>query len=191
MPKSTQITGTRILDVERSKSGTRITRRDVLAGAAAWAALPPLTFADGGLLEVLNEMVSLQRNSFGIDARCEVTEAAAIRLGPDALDNLYRISQEAVTNARRHGQAKSIKVTLDVQPTTVRLDILDDGVGFSQPTTQPTGMGLKIMQFRAVNMSARLSIGPGEHGGTLVSIECPQPPAVGEHPTVAERVSAL
>ncbi len=137
--------------------------RQAIANCRAIAhGLSPLTFADGGLLEVLNEMVSLQRNSFGIDARCEVTEGAAIRLGPDALDNLYRISQEAVTNARRHGQAKSIKVTLDVQPTTVRLDILDDGVGFSQPTTQPTSMGLKIMQFRAVNMSARLSIGPGE-----------------------------
>ncbi len=143
--------------------------RQAIANCRAIAhGLSPLTFADGGLLEVLNEMVSLQRDSFGIDARCEVIEAAAIRLGPDALDNLYRISQEAVTNARRHGQAKSIKVTLDVQPTTVRLDILDDGVGFSQPTTQPTGMGLKIMQFRAMNMSARLSIGPGEHGGTRV-----------------------
>ena len=138
--------------------------------------LSPVTFAHGGLVEVLKEMVALHRASFGIDMRCEVTEAAPIRLGADALDNLYRIAQEAVANARRHGRAKSIKVTLDIEPATVRLDIQDDGVGLPQPTAQSTGMGLKIMQFRAASIGARLSIGPGEHGGTLVSVECPQPP---------------
>ena len=45
MPESTQFTGTGSSGVERSKSGTRITRRDVLAGAAAWAVLPPLTLS--------------------------------------------------------------------------------------------------------------------------------------------------
>ena len=45
MPKSRQITGTRNSGGERCKSGTRMTRRDVLAGAAAWAVLPPLTLS--------------------------------------------------------------------------------------------------------------------------------------------------
>ena len=136
--------------------------------------LSPVTFADGGLKEVLNEAVALLRNSFGIDAECEVIDSAPIRLKPDALDNLYRISQEAISNARRHGHARSIKVTLVSQPTSLRLDIQDDGIGMPQP--QPTtGMGLKIMRFRAATIGARLSIGPGDHGGTLVSVECPQP----------------
>ncbi len=138
--------------------------------------LSPVTFADGGLIEALNEMVALNRDSFGIAARCEVTGGAPIRLDPDVLDNLYRVSQEAVTNARRHGGAKTITVRLDVQPTKVRLDILDDGAGISQPNTEPTGMGLKIMKFRVANMGARLWIGPAAQGGTLVSVDCPQPP---------------
>ena len=74
--------------------------------------LSPVTFADGGLKEVLNETVALLRNSFGIDAQCEVIDGAPIQLEPDALDNLYRISQEAISNARRHGHARSRKVTL-------------------------------------------------------------------------------
>ncbi len=58
--------------------------------------------------------------------------------------------------------------------SSIYFAIQDDGVGLPKQMTQPTGMGLKIMQFRAANLSARLSIKSGEHGGTLVSIECPQ-----------------
>jgi signal transduction histidine kinase len=90
---------------------------------------------------------------------------------PDALDNLYRISQEAVSNARRHGKAQSIKITLQSDAALVRLVIEDDGTGI--PRSPPaTGMGLKIMQFRAATMGARLSIGPGDSGGTRVCVEC-------------------
>jgi PAS domain S-box-containing protein len=154
----------------------KITSQAVANCRAIAHGLSPVTFADGGLVEVLNEMVALHRNSFGVNARCEVTEAAPLRLRPDVLENLYRISQEGIANARRHGRAKSIKVRLDIQPTAVRLDVLDDGIGLPLSTTQSTGMGFKIMQFRAGIIGARLSIGPGDEGGTLVSVECPQPP---------------
>jgi PAS domain S-box-containing protein len=135
--------------------------------------LSPVTFASGGLREALTEMVGLLRDSFGLNARCEVLESAPIRLLPDALDNLYRISQEAVSNARRHGQAQSIKITLQSEAALVRLTIEDDGTGIPQPPPA-TGMGLKIMQFRAGTMGARLSIGPRENGGTRVCVECLQ-----------------
>ncbi len=135
--------------------------------------LSPVTFANGGLREALTEMVGLLRASFGLDARCEVLETAPIRLLPEALDNLYRISQEAVSNARRHGQAQSIKITLESEATLVRLAIEDDGTGI--PRSPPaTGMGLKIMQFRAATIGARLSIGRRESGGTRVCVECAQ-----------------
>jgi signal transduction histidine kinase len=135
--------------------------------------LSPVTFASGGLREALMEMVALLRDSFGMNARCEVLEAAPIRLLPDALDNLYRISQEAVSNARRHGRAQSIKITLESEAALVRLAIEDDGTGI--PKSPPaTGMGLKVMQFRAAAMGARLSIGPRESGGTRVCVECLQ-----------------
>jgi len=135
--------------------------------------LSPVTFANGGLREALVEMVGLLRDSFGLDARCEVLESVPIRLLPDALDNLYRISQEAVSNARRHGRAQSIKITLESEAAFVRLAIEDDGTGIPQ-SPPATGMGLKIMQFRAATIGARLSIGSGETGGTRVCVECPQ-----------------
>jgi PAS domain S-box-containing protein len=137
--------------------------------------LSPVTFADAGLIEVLQEMVALQRRSFDLNARCEVIQTAPLRLAPESIENLYRISQEAITNSRRHGRAKSIQVKLDIQPATVRLDVLDDGVGLASSPATSTGMGLKIMQVRAAIIGGRLSIGPGKHGGTLMSCECPQP----------------
>jgi two-component system, LuxR family, sensor kinase FixL len=137
--------------------------------------LSPLIFSQGGLPGLLKEITTLQRDSFGIEARCEVTEAAPLKLGQDVLDNLYRISQEAIANARRHGQAKSIKVALNIQPTSVRLDVIDDGIGLLEAPPSETGMGLKIMQLRANLIGARLTVAPGECSGTQVTVECPQP----------------
>ncbi len=137
--------------------------------------MSPLIFVDGSLVGALQEMTKLQRDSFGIDAQCEVIEAAPLKLGQVALENLFRISQEAVANARRHGQAKSIRLTLNIQPTNVRLTIADDGIGLMQAAATPSGMGLKIMEYRAGLIGARLTIKPGEHSGTQVTVKCPQP----------------
>jgi PAS domain S-box-containing protein len=152
-----------------------LSRRAIATCRAVARGLSPLGYASGGLVEALQEMVSLQRDTFATDARFESIMGASLRLGADACDHLYRIAQEAVTNARRHGRAKLIQVTLDVEPATVRLEVLDDGVGLPPPAADAPGMGLRIMRFRARMIGARLSIGPGDHGGTLVTCESPQP----------------
>jgi signal transduction histidine kinase len=80
-----------------------------------------------------------------------------------------------VSNARRHGNAHSIYIRLSIEPTRVRLEVLDDGIGVASPTAGSTGMGLKIMRFRAAIIGADLSIGPGDHGRALVTVACTQP----------------
>jgi PAS domain S-box-containing protein len=157
-----------------------LTRRAISTCRAVARGLSPLGYTSGGLIEALEEMVSLQRETLGADTRFKTIGAAPVRLGPDASDHLYRIAQEAVTNARRHGMAQGIEVTLDIQPTSVRLAVLDDGIGFVPPSAHSPGMGLRIMQYRAAMIGARLSIGPGAHGGTLVACECPQPTEAAE-----------
>jgi two-component system, chemotaxis family, CheB/CheR fusion protein len=137
--------------------------------------MSPLALAGGSLVTALREMVKLQRNSFGFDARCEVTEAAPLRLSQDALEGLYRIAQEAVGNARRHSGADAIAVTLNIQPTTVRLEIVDNGIGLSQAAASKTGMGLKIMEFRANLIAAHFAIGDHLPRGTRVTVDCLQP----------------
>jgi PAS domain S-box-containing protein len=136
--------------------------------------LTPVNDATGGLVQALDEMVTVQRESHRVDVRFETVAAAPIRLPTDVQDHLYRIAQEAVTNAQKHGRAELIKVTLNVEPTLVQLEVLDNGVGLAPAGAPSTGMGLKIMRYRAAMIGARLSIGRADSGGTLIVCQCLQ-----------------
>lgn len=157
--------------LERLAAMTRqaiATCRDIATG------LSPISDANGGLIHGLQRLVTLQRDSYGADVRFEAIVASPIRLRSDVLDHLYRIAQEAVVNAREHASAQLINVTLTVQPTMIRLEILDDGIGLAPDPDKLPGMGLKIMRYRAAMSGARLSIGPGHERGTRVICQCGQ-----------------
>jgi PAS domain S-box-containing protein len=139
--------------------------------------LSPLGYASGGLVGALQEMARLHGERAGAPkVRFDAVTLAPLRLPPDALDHLFRIAQEAVTNARRHAKAQRIDIRLQIEPAVVRLQVQDDGVGFAPKAARATGMGLEILQFRSTLIGARLSISAGAGGGILVGIECPQPP---------------
>jgi signal transduction histidine kinase len=89
----------------------------------------------------------------------------------DSALHLYRITQEALSNAVRHGRAKRIEVVLDSGPGGRRLAIEDNGIGFDpqQSSTGP-GVGLRLMQYRAAMIGGNLSIESQPQGGTRV--EC-------------------
>jgi PAS domain S-box-containing protein len=152
-----------------------MTGRAIATCRAIARGLAPVSDATGGLVQALHEMVTLQRDSHRVDVRFEAIAAAPIRLRSDAQDHLYRIAQEAVTNAQKHGRAELIKVTLNVQPMLVRLEVLDNGLGLAPEGAKSTGMGLKIMRYRAAMIGARLSIERADPGGTVVVCQCSQP----------------
>jgi two-component system CheB/CheR fusion protein len=160
------------------------TCRDIAHG------LSPLSYAKGGLIEAIGQMVQAQRESFGTAIRFQAIADAPLRLSHAAQDHLYRIAQEAVTNARKHAQARSVTVLVDVQSESIRLDVRDDGSGLQSAEMAAGGMGLTIMRHRAAAIGARLSIGPGAEGGTRLSCECPQPSGTGlEGPGIAGPVA--
>jgi signal transduction histidine kinase len=82
--------------------------------------------------------------------------------------HLYRIAQEAVTNALKHAKPEHILIELGVENGHLVLKVADDGCGFDPPTSK-TGMGLKTMQYRAGLIGGNLSIAPVENGGTLLA----------------------
>jgi len=82
---------------------------------------------------------------------------------------LYRIAQEAVTNAVKHAKADSIRIDLRSEPDVMRLQVTDDGVGITGRASQREGLGLRIMMSRAVSIGATLSIEPNTARGTTVS----------------------
>jgi signal transduction histidine kinase len=82
--------------------------------------------------------------------------------------HLFRIAQEALSNALKHGRAKSVVIALEVSDGTCSLRVSDDGVGFNASPGERKGMGLKIMRYRARTISGELEIQPNSPSGTVV-----------------------
>jgi len=83
---------------------------------------------------------------------------------------LYRIAQEALTNTARHGRASAVAIFLLVTKSKFLLRITDNGSGFGETARSGTGMGLKIMKYRAGMIGAKLEIGPNYPHGTVVRV---------------------
>lgn len=88
--------------------------------------------------------------------------------------HLYRIAQEAVNNAQRHGKANCIHISLSASKKHIALRVSDDGIGMDLPALQQSGqfnrgMGLQIMGYRANVIGAKLTFSVGKDQETIVS----------------------
>jgi signal transduction histidine kinase len=81
---------------------------------------------------------------------------------------LYRIAQEAVTNAVKHARATAIAIELTEHNGAVTLRVLDDGIGIPGAMTTNDGMGLQIMRYRATSIAAQFRVDAAAGGGTEV-----------------------
>jgi hypothetical protein len=85
-------------------------------------------------------------------------------------------AQEGLTNALRHADTRLIKIILDIQPTTMSLAILDDGVSLPMQVESSAGMVLKLLRYRANLLRARIRIQPGSTRGTHLIFTIEQQP---------------
>ena len=131
--------------------------------------LHPIDLDAGSLPEALGELAATTEKMFGIRCvlKCD---------GPVPIDNaevaahLYRITQEAITNAIKHGKAQSVHVELACTGDRDVLTIENDGLNFPEELgTRGTGMGLHIMHHRADMIGASLDIRKAAGDGTIVS----------------------
>jgi signal transduction histidine kinase len=90
-----------------------------------------------------------------------------------AATHLYRIAQEAVSNAIRHGKARHIGISLFERGGLLNLAIEDDGIGLPDAWQKGPGLGTRIMAHRAAMIGATLSVEPNPTGGTLVRCSFP------------------
>lgn len=100
------------------------------------------------------------------------------RLPPDVELALYRIAQEAVSNARQHGGASRVQVELACRTGEAALEIVDDGRGFPPQRIRPEpgrGEGLPGMRERAALLGGTLTINSAPGAGTRVSVSVPLP----------------
>ncbi len=129
--------------------------------------LCPVEIEAGGLMAALREFAG------GISKWSRVActfDCAAPVLVEDATAamHLYRIAQEAVGNAIRHGKPGHILINLAARGDVVVLSVEDDGVGLPDDWSRGPGLGTRIMAHRAMMIGADLAIEPNPTGGTLV-----------------------
>lgn len=135
--------------------------------------LSPIGPTEGGLIGALRDLVSRSKGPGIPSVEISVSEVSPLRLSPAATDHLYRIAQEALANALKHAHANGIKVTLDVEPDLVRLEIRDDGEGVKIVGADVSGLGLRTMQYRASLIGARFEMARLQPHGTRVICDCP------------------
>ena len=136
--------------------------------------LSPVELEANGLMSALEELASTTEQRFGIS--CEFQCGERVLMDDNKVGtHLYRIAQEAIHNAVRHGRATRVTISLLRLADGIRLTITDDGAGFSGSAPGSAGMGLRIMKFRAGVIGGALEIQPAEERGTRVTCSFREP----------------
>ncbi len=126
--------------------------------------LRPPDLEEVGLAGALQQRLDAVERRVSIETSLRIT-GDSFPLPPGVEENLYNIAQEALNNALRHAQARSIDVQVDYRGRCVGLAVEDNGRGF-EPGTVPGGMGLRNMRERAEEMGAVFSVTSTPQQGT-------------------------
>jgi PAS domain S-box-containing protein len=135
--------------------------------------LATLDVKEKDLPTALNELAEHAAELFDIACRFKA-EGQIPPLEPQLIGQLYKITQEAVTNAIKHGRAKKVGIHLANGSERLVLTIQNNGLPFPDLESRSTGMGLRIMNYRASLIGGSLEVkAAGNRGGTLVTCVVP------------------
>ena len=129
--------------------------------------LSPVGLEADGLMAALSGLAERTQKVFRI--QCHFRCAPPV-LVPDhsVAIHLYRIAQEAVGNAIKHGKASAIEIRLAAAEKSLRLGISDNGIGIPRQLPPQRGLGLRFMQYRAGVIGGSLLVQREPTGGTSV-----------------------
>jgi PAS domain S-box-containing protein len=151
-----------------AEAATKISRllTDAMAQTRSLArGLHPVTPETNGLMSALEELAVRITDLFKVSCRFKCPQPVLIENNIVAT-HLYRIAQEAITNAVKHGQAQQIDITLSSLPNQIILMVSDDGVGSNRTERHGKGMGLRIMHHRASMIGGTFGVQEQRGGGT-------------------------
>jgi signal transduction histidine kinase len=132
----------------------------------------PIELEKNGLISALHDLAAREHSLFGVD--CQIcTEVESLMPDLNKAAQVYRIAQEAIENAIKHGEARKITVRLAKQNGHVNLTVQDDGKGFPKSLPKSRGMGLQIMKYRAGMLAGSFNIKAGARKGTVVTCSFP------------------
>jgi PAS domain S-box-containing protein len=148
----------------------------------------PRELQEGNLVIAIKQLAVFTRDNSRIE--CDF----AYELPEEAFDSrsstqLYRIVQEAISNAIRHARARSIRIAMRQERGDLLLTIEDDGKGLPDGLPMSHGMGLQTMRYRAGMLGGTLEVGPAQGRGMRVVCRVPAAIQSSPTPTAAKRDS--
>jgi two-component system, NarL family, sensor histidine kinase UhpB len=155
-------------EVEEAREGLREALEEVREIARR---LRPEALDDLGLRNALRALVASMARSARLDLSPEI-DPSLPELTPEQELVVYRVAQEALTNAIRHADADTIRFSLTSRDRQVVLAVEDDGQGFD-PKLLPEGSGIRGMRERALLVKARLEVESAPGHGTAVRLRLP------------------
>lgn len=134
--------------------------------------LYPDELKEGGFCEMMDKLAASVETVHHVecDFHCE---CAQVPDDAETVIHLFRITQEAINNAIRHGRAKHISLVMESDDKGRRLIIEDDGCGFGNATrsSKGGGLGMHTMRYRADMIGAQFSVTAPKGGGTRITVE--------------------
>ena len=122
---------------------------------------------------VLRTMVQTLATSYSVPCRVTVEKAAAQRLSTEQAYHVMNVAREALSNSFRHSHARKIALSLKCLRRSVRLSVVDDGVGFNPSAVRDTGHGLANMESRASKLGGTFTLRSKPRGGTRIILDLP------------------
>ena len=143
--------------------------------------LDPVVMKEG-LVMALHDLAHTTTESFGIACTVEHDDASE-SLDKNLANHLFRIAQEAVNNAVKHGMSTSISIYVTTDDEATTLTVLNDGIIVTTAHREDTGLGIHTMNHRAKLIGGALNIIPNPTGGLIVrcTVRTKAPPIPDQH----------
>jgi PAS domain S-box-containing protein len=152
---------------EAERIGNLINETNAQARSVA-RGLFPVRLEEHGLVLALEELAASASSRYRITCRF-VCETAPIEVDSEVELHLYYIVQEALSNAVNHGKATTVIVTLAADEDRLKLTVQDNGTGFQLSGKSQSGMGIRIMRYRAKVIGAALDVQSQVNHGTQIT----------------------
>lgn len=156
---------------EEARAIERITEEALREMQALLLELRPAGLDGAGLVPALEQVCAAYRDRLGVIVDADL---APVSLPEPVEEALLRVTQEACTNAIRHGNARQLAVSMSRRNGHVELAVLDNGAGFD-PAASTGGAGLRHIRDRVAELGGTVTIDSSPGGGTAVTVLVPAP----------------
>jgi signal transduction histidine kinase len=133
--------------------------------------LRPESLENEGLITALAKQGASLQARHGIDVRLELCDEPLLPL--NIKEGLYRVAREAMHNVVKHAAAAKVTLRMATTAADLRLEVIDDGLGFDTGAAFPGHLGLHSMKERISGMGGELSVRSAPGAGTSVTVRLP------------------